>query len=103
MSFYLPNFEVANFLGKANEDIAKTLVKWGPPGHNKWGVKTSLDKWKPAVVPFPGDIAQLSASELNANLNQKLDWEFWNDYALGSKRNGYIFCKPYESFQFEIM
>ena len=35
VSFYLPNFEVADFLGKANEDIAKTPVKWGPPGHNK--------------------------------------------------------------------
>ena len=51
-SYYLPSFEIADFLGKADEDIAMSKVKWGPPGHNKWDIDKTLDKWRiQAIVP----------------------------------------------------
>ncbi|MDO5290467.1 MAG: hypothetical protein Q4F13_12645 [Pseudomonadota bacterium] len=50
MAYHLPAFEVADFLGKADEAIATLPVKWGMPGHNKWDVDLSLAKWNPQVI-----------------------------------------------------
>jgi len=50
MSYYLPSFEVADFLGKGDELIAGTPAKWGPPGHNKWNVDLTLSKWNPQII-----------------------------------------------------
>jgi hypothetical protein len=52
LGYHIPRFEVADFLGKADEAIADTRIKWGPPGHNKWDIDLTLDKWNPqAIVP----------------------------------------------------
>lgn len=52
VSYDLPRFEIADFLGKADESIASSKVKTGPPGHNKWDIDKTLHKWKPqAIVP----------------------------------------------------
>lgn len=61
MAYHIPAFEVADFLGKADEAIAALPVKWGLPGHNKWDVDLSLAKWNPQVIvptipsPWLGD------------------------------------------------
>lgn len=52
ISFELSAFEIADFLGKGDESIARLGVKWGPPGHNKWDIETTIDKWRPqAIIP----------------------------------------------------
>lgn len=55
VAYHLPEFEVADFLGKADEAIAQTPVKWGPPGHNKWNEELTLKKWNPQVIIPPGN------------------------------------------------
>lgn len=54
VSYHLPNFEIADFLGKADESIAQLPVRWGPPGHNKWDEDISIKKWNPQVIVPPG-------------------------------------------------
>lgn len=52
VSYDLPRFEIADFLGPADESIATLKVKVGPPGHNKWDLDKTLAKWKPqAIIP----------------------------------------------------
>lgn len=52
ISYHMPRFEAADFLGKADEMIATSPVKWGPPGHNKWDIERTLSKWRPqAIIP----------------------------------------------------
>jgi len=52
MAFHLMEFETADFLGKADELIARSDRKWGPPGHNKWDIGATLKKWHPqAIIP----------------------------------------------------
>lgn len=53
LSYYLPEFAAADFLGKADPVIARTPVHWGPVGHNKWDFAWSLRERHVAVVPFP--------------------------------------------------
>lgn len=73
MAFHLPDFEIADFLGKSDEKIARTEVKWGPPGHNKWDIEATVQKWNPqAIIPAghsdisrEGDYAR-SLEELDA-------------------------------------
>lgn len=50
VAYHLPRFEAADFLGKADEMIAATPVKWGPPGHNKWDFSKTLRKWNPQLI-----------------------------------------------------
>jgi hypothetical protein len=47
MGFHMPQFEIADLLGKADERIATSPIKWGPPGHNKWDIDATLEKWRP--------------------------------------------------------
>ena len=50
MAYYLPDFDVADFLGKADELISEKAVKWGPPGHNKWDADATIAKWHPQFI-----------------------------------------------------
>ena len=58
-SFRLPRFEIADFLGKGDEQIAETPVRYGAPGHNKWDFNLTLQKWHPQAIignkPDPND------------------------------------------------
>lgn len=56
MAFHLQKFQVADFLGKGDEFIARLPVKWGPPGHNKWDIELSVELWKPQVIIPPGPL-----------------------------------------------
>ncbi len=79
VSYHLPRFEIADFLGKADEAIATTKVKWGPPGHNKWNIDLTLEKWNPQAIvpPEPSDPTAPGARDnaLEA-LNNKRDMGF---------------------------
>ncbi|NVZ50065.1 hypothetical protein HX792_06950 [Pseudomonas sp. B6002] len=55
LAYHLPEFEAADFLGKADEVIAQSPVRWGPPGHNKWNEEVTLKKWNPQVIIPPGN------------------------------------------------
>ena len=47
---HLPDYEAADFLGKGDEAIATLEPQWGPPGHNKWDIDKTLQKWRPQVI-----------------------------------------------------
>ena len=47
---HLPNYDAADFLGKGDEAIAVLEPQWGPPGHNKWDIHLTLDKWRPQAI-----------------------------------------------------
>lgn len=49
-AFHVLDFEAADFLGKADEMIATTAPQWGPPGHNKWDIEATLEKWRPQLI-----------------------------------------------------
>ncbi len=93
-SFYLNEFEIADFLGKADEDIAITKKKWGPPGHNKWNADLSLKKWNPIVVIFDASQAKISKKDNLENLKNKKKFAFIDEFNLILKKNNYQFCKP---------
>ncbi|WP_157660237.1 hypothetical protein [Burkholderia ubonensis] len=94
--YELPGFEVADFLGKADEMIARGPVKWGPPGHNKWDIEKTLAKWRPAVIPLTVGIVIQKREELAGQLARRENFSFWNDLYLNSTiESGYTFCVPY--------
>jgi hypothetical protein len=101
-SFYLPAYAAADFLGKADEAIAKTKAKWGPPGHNKWDVEASMSKWRPAVIPFPQTIALSSISDRSKAIKSQANYSFWQIYANELTRRGYSFCKPYKDHEYGL-
>lgn len=102
VGFYLPDYEVADLLGKADEAVARGAPKWGPPGHNKWNTELSLDKWRPAVVPFFEEYARMPAQAKVEMLEQRRNYAFWADYDAALQRRGYVFCKPYPHFRFGL-
>lgn len=52
IAFHLPDFEMADFLGKGDELIASLPAKPGAPGHNKWDIDLTLQHTKPqAILP----------------------------------------------------
>lgn len=84
VSYDLPRFEIADVLGKADESIATSNVKWGPPGHNKWDIDKTLAKWKPqAIVPAGPSDPTLPETRENSRrhapdllLNDRISKEF---------------------------
>ncbi|MCP1650444.1 hypothetical protein [Pseudomonas nitroreducens] len=93
--YQIPKFEVADFLGKADESIARTSPKWGPPGHNKWDIDKTIDKWNPAAIPLSMGIALQAPDVLERQLAAHNPFTFWNDLFLNKKvREGYTFCAP---------
>ena len=66
MSYDLPRFEIADFNGVADESIATRKAGNGMPGHNKWNVSTTLDKWNPQAI-VPGGPIDPTRPETRAN------------------------------------
>jgi hypothetical protein len=103
ISFHLPAFEVADFLGKADEMIAGMPVKWGPPGHNKWDVDATLRKWAPQAIiagsrGFPRTESEIKAAA--AMLAERRDFAFLQDFLLNERLGReyvrcYILTLPY--------
>jgi hypothetical protein len=103
VSFKLDQFQAADFLGKADEMIARGPVKHGPPGHNKWDIDASLAKWNPAIVPMMSIFAEAPQAALKQQVLDKVDFAFWRDFAANDRvRAQYIFCKPYASLEWGL-
>jgi hypothetical protein len=66
VSYDLPRFEIADFNGVADESIATNKAKNGMPGHNKWDVSKTLDKWNPQAI-VPGGPIDPTRPETRAN------------------------------------
>jgi hypothetical protein len=67
VSYDLPQFEIADFNGVADESIATNKAKKnGMPGHNKWDVNTTLSKWNPQAI-VPGGPIDPTRPETRAN------------------------------------
>jgi hypothetical protein len=66
VSYDLPRFEIADFNGVADESIATLKAKAGMPGHNKWNVSKTLDKWNPQAI-IPGGPIDPTRPETRAN------------------------------------
>lgn len=103
VSFHLENFEIADFLGKADEAIAQSPIKWGPPGHNKWDISESLNKWKPqAIVPAgPSDFSRKEVlSGAATSLANKGDYGFAPALVTDpsvSRYYDYCFIRPFRT------
>lgn len=93
-------YEAADFLGKADEDIASGGIKWGPTGHNKWDVNKTLEKWNPSVVFMPKSKVLASRSERLRDLDEKRDFAFWSEISLILEENGYKYVHPEKSFNY---
>ena len=52
-AYHMPGFHVVDFLGKAEPYIARTDVKYGPIGHNKWDYEYAFDTYNIVAIPFP--------------------------------------------------
>jgi hypothetical protein len=93
VSYELPSFEAADFLGKADEAIATLKAKQGPPGHNKWDLDRTLTKWKPQAIVPPGPIdPNLAETRENSHkhapdllLNQQIATDFQYCYVPASE------------------
>ena len=67
VSYDLPQFEIADFNGVADESIATRKANpGGMPGHNKWDVSKTLDKWNPQAI-VPGGPVDPTRPETRAN------------------------------------
>lgn len=51
LTYYLPEYECADFLGKADPVIARGPVNWGPIGHNKWNINYTIMAHHIALIP----------------------------------------------------
>ena len=98
MAYYLPKFDVADFLGKADEMVANSPVKWGPPGHNKWSTAETVRKWNPQVIiptlppPRDRDFSKYLAG-VRDRLAKKDGWGFVYDLVLDpSVAKAYKYC-----------
>lgn len=76
VSFHIPRFEVADFLGKGDETIASTPAHHGLPGHNKWDIDRTLDRWNPQAI-LPTLVVDIESEEGRAYAEQWLVNE-WN-------------------------
>jgi hypothetical protein len=100
VSFALPEYEIADFLGKADEQIAQLRPKWGPPGHNKWDIEHTLRKWNPAVIVSP---VPLPFAEARERLAAHRFYAFFDDAATSDGiRENYRFCIPYDGLNWGL-
>ena len=96
-AYHLPSFEVADFGGKADEMIARSPVKWGPPGHNKWDIDKTLAKWNlqviiPAANSDPSDEDAMQRAKFNLE-NKINSYGFIPDLMLNKKvAQNFVYC-----------
>jgi hypothetical protein len=99
IGFHMPSFEIADFLGKADELIAQQTVKWGPPGHNKWDSEATVRKWNPQIIVSPeADMNSYSLDEAKQWVENRRDFAFVADLRLsGVISRDYSYCKFQET------
>lgn len=87
VSYDLPRFEIADFNGVADESIATRKAGNGMPGHNKWDVNTTLDKWNPQAI-VPGGPIDPTRPQTRENSLTHAPYLLSNSKITG----GYAFC-----------
>lgn len=87
VSYDLPRFEIADFNGVADESIATRKAGNGMPGHNKWDVNTTLDKWNPQAI-VPGGPVDPTRPETRENSLTHAPYLLSNSRITG----GYAYC-----------
>jgi len=91
LGYHTPAFHVVDFLGKAEPHIARTQVKFGPPGHNRWDYDYALSNYDIAIIPIGESVVRM-VSEPGFEIVQR-DWMFWGiaaKTALDSGRYTYV-------------
>ncbi|MEW6263828.1 MAG: hypothetical protein AB1641_12200 [Thermodesulfobacteriota bacterium] len=78
LSFYLPEFQATDFLGRADPVIARRPARPGPIGHNKWDFDYSLSRRRVAVIPM----FELSRKEAEKQVEEQRDFNFWAELVL---------------------
>ena len=74
IGYHLEDFNIVDFLGKADGYIAKTKPKNNIIGHNKWDYEYSFKKYNIAAVPMYNYYLNLPTQQLKKNDN-----DFWLD------------------------
>jgi hypothetical protein len=75
LSYYMPQYKFADFLGKADSHIAHEDPKWGPVGHNKWDIEYSLVAHHISAIPIePSEADYDSAVQV---MHSKRPFGFW--------------------------
>src|SRR6185312_2740070 len=87
VSYDLPQFEIADFNGVADESIATRKAGKGMPGHNKWDVNTTLEKWNPQAI-VPGGPIDPTRPETRENSLTHAPYLLSNSKITG----GYAYC-----------
>ena len=87
VSYDLPQFEIADFNGVADESIARRKAGKGMPGHNKWDVNTTLEKWNPQAI-VPGGPIDPTRPETRENSLTHAPYLLSNSKITG----GYAYC-----------
>lgn len=91
LGYHFPNFHIVDFLGKAEPHIARTSVKFGPIGHNRWDYDYALEKYNIVIIPIQDSvIEEVSKTDF---ILEKEDWMFLKvgaQAALGSGMYEYI-------------
>jgi hypothetical protein len=95
ISFALPNFQIADFLGKADEEIAQLeAIKGQPIGHNKFDPGKTIEKWNVAVVPFDVSTANSDIEKSIKAIENQSIYFFWHLAKMELISRGYVFCQP---------
>lgn len=97
VAYHLPRFEIADFLGKADESIAQLETHpAGLPGHNKWDIDLTRNKWNPQVI-LPTTTVDVFSEAGRQDAQRWLD-EQWNHAYLPDLffnegiRASYVYC-----------
>ncbi len=104
IAYHMPSFEIADFLGKADEMIAQQAVKWGPPGHNKWDSEATISKWNPQIIiPAENDIDTQTLGEAKKWYDGRGNEAFIQDLRLSRKVIlNYSYCELDETANLEL-
>lgn len=101
MGFHLRSFEIADFLGKADELIATGPVQWGPPGHNKWNIDATIKKWNPQVIvpPINSDFSkkQVQIRAQTEMLDKQGVGGFADLIVSQTVKQNYVYCYLFET------
>jgi hypothetical protein len=88
LSYYLPEFRVTDFLGKADPVVAASPVREGPIGHNKWDLAHSLGRRNVAVIPLNREARY--AARARGQSNRFGFWDALIDHPLTASRYTYL-------------
>ena len=86
MGYHTPTFHVVDFLGKAEPYIARTQVKFGPSGHNRWDYDYALSNYNIAVIPIGESFVKM-VGEPGYEIVQR-DWMYWEVAASTALNSG---------------